>query len=64
MADIPSEISPEVSSKYSIDAVNNVFSATPKDDPKDRVQIELGDSKNPTDFLPQFKVMRWGKIVI
>ena len=29
-----------------------------KDDPEDRVQIEVGDSKQP-DFKPQVKMMRW-----
>jgi len=29
-----------------------------KDDPEDRVQIEVGDSKQP-DFKPQVKIMRW-----
>ena len=37
---------------------NNTYFATPKDDPKDRIEVEIGDSKQP-DFYPQFKVMRW-----
>lgn len=30
----------------------------PKPDPKDRIEVEIGDSKQP-EFLPQVKVMRW-----
>ena len=30
-----------------------------KDNPKDRIDIEVGDSKQP-DFYPQVKIMRWG----
>lgn len=30
----------------------------PKDDPRDRVEVEIGDSKQP-EFLPQTKVLRW-----
>lgn len=37
---------------------NNTYFATPKDDPKDRIQVEVGDSKQP-DFKPQVKLMRW-----
>jgi len=38
--------------------LNNTYFATPKDDWKDRIQIEIGDSKE-QDFYPQLKVMRW-----
>jgi len=31
---------------------------TAKNDPKDRIQVEIGDSKQP-DFKPQVKLMRW-----
>src|SRR3989304_7664930 len=37
----------------------NTFYKTPKDDPKDRIQIEIGDSKQ-LDFYPQVKIMRSG----
>jgi len=56
---IPTNISSEVLAKYSIDRTNLSFSVTPKDNPKDRIQVELGDSKDPTTFQPQFKLMRW-----
>ncbi len=36
----------------------NTFFATPKDDWKDRIEVEVGDSKQP-DFKPQMKIMRW-----
>lgn len=44
------------SNKYSFD--KNTFFATPKTDIKDKIQVEIGDSKQ-TDFFPQTKVMRW-----
>jgi hypothetical protein len=36
----------------------NEWVLTPKDDPKDRIQVEVGDTKQ-TDFYPQVKLMRW-----
>ena len=50
------EISPEIKQKYSF--ANNTFKTVPKEDPKDKIEIEVGDSKQP-DFKPQLKVMRW-----
>jgi hypothetical protein len=35
------------------------YSLTPKDNPKDRVSVEIGDSKDLTQFQPQVKIMRW-----
>ena len=40
------------------DATNKYFAAEPKTNPKDRVQVEVGDSKDATTFHPQVKVMR------
>ena len=37
---------------------DNTYFATPKDNPKDLIEIEIGDSKQ-SDFKPQFKLMRW-----
>jgi hypothetical protein len=56
---IPSKISPQVLAKYSIHRVNRAFSGTPKDNWKDRIQVVLGDDKDPSTFQPQFKLMRW-----
>lgn len=36
----------------------NTFGKVVKDNPKDRIAIEIGDSKQ-DDFKPQFKFMRW-----
>lgn len=36
----------------------NTYFAKPKDDPKDRIELEVGDSKE-TEFFPQQKIMRW-----
>src|SRR3990167_9981203 len=38
---------------------NNTYYITSKDDPRDRIQIEIGDSKQP-DFKPQVKIQRSG----
>ncbi len=37
----------------------NTYFATPKDDDKDRIEIEIGDSKHKDVFHTQFKLMRW-----
>ena len=37
---------------------NETFKREVKPNPKDRIEIEIGDSKQP-DFKPQFKFMRW-----
>lgn len=52
----PTKISPEVSQKYQLTA--NTFIGVAKDNPKDKIDIEIGDSKQP-DFKPQVKIMRW-----
>ena len=36
----------------------NTLSKTVKDNPADRIEVEIGDSKQP-DFKPQFKIKRW-----
>ena len=38
---------------------NNTYSKVAKDNPKDRIAIEIGDSKQP-DFKPQVKIQRSG----
>lgn len=40
------------------ESVNNTLIRDVKTNVADKIQIEIGDSKQP-DFLPQFKVMRW-----
>jgi len=52
------KISTEIEQKYLIR--DNTFYATPKDDIKDLVEVEVGDSKVTGEFLPQIKVCRWG----
>ena len=37
---------------------NNTYSKTPKDNPKDRIDVEIGDIKQ-ADFYPQVKHQRW-----
>ena len=49
-------ISREIQSKYRFS--NNTFVHTAKNEKQDKIEVEIGDSKQP-DFKPQFKVMRW-----
>ena len=37
---------------------NTTYKIIPKDDPKDRIEVEIGDAKQET-FYPQVKIMRW-----
>ena len=37
---------------------NNTYSKIPKDNPKDRIAVEIGDAKQ-VDFFPQVKHQRW-----
>jgi len=37
---------------------SNAFSIKAKDNPRDRIEVEIGDSKQ-DDFFPQAKIMRW-----
>lgn len=53
---ISEKTSSKFSEKYSIS--NNTFITTPKDNPKDSIKVEIGDSKQP-EFYPQVKLMRW-----
>lgn len=41
---------------------DTTFISIPKDDPKDKIEVEIGDSKQP-DFRPQAKIMRWNNEV-
>lgn len=41
---------------------NNTYKSKVKDDVKDLLEIEIGDSKQP-DFKPQFKLIRWNNEV-
>ncbi len=37
---------------------NNTFTKVTKDNPKDFIEVEVGDSKQ-EDFYPQTKIKRW-----
>lgn len=45
-----------VKDKYSLE--NETFKRVQKDNPKDKIEVEIGDSKSP-DFKPQVKIQRW-----
>lgn len=55
MSKIPTQLPKAITDKYSIE--NETFFREVKPNPKDRIEIEIGDSKQP-DFKPQFKLMR------
>jgi hypothetical protein len=46
-----------VPKNYTFD--KNTYFSTPKDNPKDLIQVEIGDSKEPGITLPQAKICRW-----
>ena len=58
MADIPTNLPKEISDKYTIK--NDAFVNVAKDNPKDLVVAEIGDTKDLTKFQPQMKICRWG----
>ena len=47
----------DITDKYQI--TDNTFSFNAKNNLKDLVQVELGDSKTPAEFFPQQKIQRW-----
>ena len=60
MADIPTP-NLTIEDKYTV--LDNTYFQVAKDDPKDRIDVEIGDSKVADDFLPQVKIMRWDNVV-
>lgn len=54
--DLPQQISKEIRDKFSVE--NNTLKRDVKENPKDRIQVEIGDSKQ-AEFKPQAKIMRW-----
>jgi hypothetical protein len=60
MANAPSRINKELTSKFAVE--RNTFKRAVKDNPKDKIEIEIGDSKT-DDFKPQVKLMRWNNEV-
>jgi hypothetical protein len=55
------KISKGVFNKYSI--LNDSFVCVQKSDPKDRIDVEIGDTKDLTKFQNQIKMMRWNNEV-
>ena len=51
------ELSNEIKQKYNLS--NNTLIYKQKDDPKDRIEIEIGDSKQANDLYTQIKIKRW-----
>jgi hypothetical protein len=46
-------------SKYTLDEAKQFFALTAKDNPKDLVEVEIGDSQDSSAFFPQVKIKRW-----
>src|SRR3972149_2166259 len=51
------KISSEISAKYEF--ANESFKQTAKSNPKDRIEVIVGDDKQPDLFYPQIKISRW-----
>lgn len=59
MANLPDkapDLAKEIVEKFYVN--RNTFIRDVKDNPKDRIMVEIGDIKQP-DFKPQAKIMRW-----
>lgn len=56
MKKLPSKLPKELTDRFQV--VDNTLKRAVKQNPKDRIELEIGDSKQP-DFLPQAKIMRW-----
>jgi hypothetical protein len=56
MATISTQLTPEME-KYRVE--NNTFIEVAKNDPKDKVEVFIGDDKEPSTFYPQVKHQRW-----
>lgn len=56
MPNIPSRVAELIKDKYSVD--RNTFKRTVKNDVKEKIEHEIGDSKQ-DDFFPQIKVKKW-----
>lgn len=51
------DLSKKVKDEYTV--VDNSFVRTSVSDPLDKVEVEIGDTKQPDSFYPQVKMMRW-----
>lgn len=60
MADIPSRKSTIIAERFTVEG--NTFKRAVTDNPRDKIEIEIGDSKQP-DFKPQAKISRWSNEV-
>ncbi|MFA5768359.1 MAG: hypothetical protein WC871_02325 [Bacteroidales bacterium] len=41
------------------DPQNLAYKATPKENPKDKIEVVVGDDRDPAKFQPQVKIQRW-----
>jgi len=57
MPKTPTKLSSLIKARYQVR--DNTFIRAAKDDPRDRVDIEIGDEKQPSTFYPQVKIKRW-----
>lgn len=56
-AKLPQAISSELSQKFTVQ--DNALARDVKANPKDRITLEIGDTKQPDQFHPQAKILRW-----
>jgi hypothetical protein len=56
MSKLPTRLSSEISARFQ--SSGNTLSRDIKDNPRDLITLEIGDSKQP-DFKPQAKISRW-----
>lgn len=56
MHSLPQRLSREISARFRVE--RNTLTRDVKDNPRDDIRIEIGDSKQ-EDFKPQLKIMRW-----
>lgn len=54
---IPKTLSKEISEKYTV--FGNTFVRKVKDDPKNKIEVEVGNINDPESFSPKVKIKRW-----
>lgn len=57
MKTLPNKLPKALTDTFRVE--NNTLVRDVKPDPKDRISLEIGDSKQPDQFYPQAKIMRW-----
>ena len=53
------KLSAEILQKYSLNEEKQYFRLVAKENPKDKIEVEIGDSKDASNIFPQVKIQRW-----